>query len=271
LKTSEWLKKYDIRLKKGLGQNFLSNSNVSHEIVQKSEIDENDVIIEIGTGNGILTEEIAKNAKKVITFEIDERLKPLLEERFEDSQNVEIHFEDFLNADLSKFKDISKLKYIANIPYYISSRILEKIFEESPKFEYAIFMFQKEFGQRLMAKSKKSYSPLSIFVQTYCTVEKIMDVSRNNFIPIPKVDSVILKFNPIYKYVEEIDPKDFMKFVHMCFSKRRKTIKNNLKGIIPDAEKYLTEVQIDPSSRPEDIPLETYIQLYKMISSKHLM
>ncbi|PNR94035.1 dimethyladenosine transferase [Petrotoga sp. HWH.PT.55.6.1] len=265
MKTSEWLKKYDIRLKKGLGQNFLSNSTVSHEIVKKSEIDENDVIIEIGTGNGILTEEIAKKAKKVITFEIDERLKPLLEERFEGSKNVEIHFEDFLNTDLSKFKDIPKLKYIANIPYYISSKILEKIFEESPKFEYAIFMFQKEFGQRLMAKSKKSYSPLSIFVQTYCTVERIMDVSKNNFIPIPKVDSVILKFNPVYKYVEEIDPKDFMKFVHICFSKRRKTIKNNLKEIIPDTEKYLTEVQIDPSSRPEDIPIETYIQLYKKL------
>jgi len=265
LKTSEWLKKYDIRLKKGLGQNFLSNSTVSHEIVKKSEIDENDVIIEIGTGNGILTEEIARKAKKVITFEIDERLKPLLEERFEGSKNVEIHFEDFLNTDLSKFKDIPKLKYIANIPYYISSKILEKIFEESPKFEYAIFMFQKEFGQRLMAKSKKSYSPLSIFVQTYCTVERIMDVSKNNFIPIPKVDSVILKFNPVYKYVEEIDPKDFMKFVHICFSKRRKTIKNNLKEIIPDTEKYLTEVQIDPSSRPEDIPIETYIQLYKKL------
>jgi 16S rRNA (adenine1518-N6/adenine1519-N6)-dimethyltransferase len=265
LKTSEWLEKYGIRLKKGLGQNFLSNSTVSHEIVKKSEIDENDVIIEIGTGNGILTEEIAKKAKKVITFEIDERLKPLLEERFEGSKNVEIHFEDFLNTDLSKFKDIPKLKYIANIPYYISSKILEKIFEESPKFEYAIFMFQKEFGQRLMAKSKKSYSPLSIFVQTYCTVERIMDVSKNNFIPIPKVDSVILKFNPVYKYVEEIDPKDFMKFVHICFSKRRKTIKNNLKEIIPDTEKYLTEVQIDPSSRPEDIPIETYIQLYKKL------
>lgn len=265
MKTSEWLEKYGIRLKKGLGQNFLSNSTVSHEIVKKSEIDENDVIIEIGTGNGILTEEIAKKAKKVITFEIDERLKPLLEERFEGSKNVEIHFEDFLNTDLSKFKDIPKLKYIANIPYYISSKILEKIFEESPKFEYAIFMFQKEFGQRLMAKSKKSYSPLSIFVQTYCTVERIMDVSKNNFIPIPKVDSVILKFNPVYKYVEEIDPKDFMKFVHICFSKRRKTIKNNLKEIIPDTEKYLTEVQIDPSSRPEDIPIETYIQLYKKL------
>lgn len=265
MKTSEWLKKYDIRLKKGLGQNFLSNSTVSHEIVKKSEIDENDVIIEIGTGNGILTEEIARKAKKVITFEIDERLKPLLEERFEGSKNVEIHFEDFLNTDLSKFKDIPKLKYIANIPYYISSKILEKIFEESPKFEYAIFMFQKEFGQRLMAKSKKSYSPLSIFVQTYCTVERIMDVSKNNFIPIPKVDSVILKFNPVYKYVEEIDPKDFMKFVHICFSKRRKTIKNNLKEIIPDTEKYITEVQIDPSSRPEDIPIETYIQLYKKL------
>jgi 16S rRNA (adenine1518-N6/adenine1519-N6)-dimethyltransferase len=96
-----------------------------------------------------------------------------------------------------------------------------------------------------------------------------MDVSRNNFIPIPKVDSIILKFKPVYKYVEEINPKDFMKFVHICFSKRRKTIKNNLKEIIPDTEKYLIEVQIDPSSRPEDIPLETYIKLYKIIASRY--
>jgi len=265
LKTSEWLKKYDIKLKKSLGQNFLSNSNITHEIIKRSQIDENDVIIEVGTGNGILTEELSKKAKKVISFEIDERLKPLLKDRFEGSKNVEIHFEDFLGANLSQFKDISKLKYIANIPYYISSKILEKIFEESPKFEYAIFMFQKEFGQRLMAKSKKSYSPLSIFVQTYCTVEKIMDVSKNNFIPIPKVDSVILKFEPIYKYIDEIDPKDFMKFVHICFSKRRKTIKNNLVDIIPNAEKYLKETKIDPLSRPEDIPLEAYIELYNAI------
>lgn len=267
MKTSEWLKKYDIKLKKSLGQNFLNNSRIASEIAKRAQITKDDTIIEIGTGNGVLTEEIAKRSKRVISYEIDERLRPLLEERFMNFENVEIYFEDFLGSDLSKYKNIEKLKYVANIPYYISSKILEKIFQESPKFDFAIFMFQKEYAERLMAISKKDYSPLSIFVQIYCKVEKIMDVSKSNFIPIPQVDSVVLKFISTERYVKEIEPEKFMKFVHQCFSSRRKTIKNNLKSVISDPDCLLKELSIESNTRPEAISIAKYIEMYKKIFS----
>jgi 16S rRNA (adenine1518-N6/adenine1519-N6)-dimethyltransferase len=265
LTTSEWLKKYNIKLKKSLGQNFLSVPKIAEEIVCKSMVTEDDTVIEIGSGIGILTEEIAKRAKRVISFEIDERFKPLLTERLKNYDNIEMFNMDFLKVDLSMFKDYKNIKYIANIPYYISSPILEKILKESPKFHYAVMMFQKEFGERMVAKSGKSYSPLSIFVQIYCDIEKIMNVSKANFVPIPKVDSVVLKLTPKYKYIEEIDPDKFMKFIHQCFSSRRKTLKNNLKNVINNPESILKELGLNELVRPEEIPIETYIRMYKLL------
>ncbi len=120
------VKKYNIKLKKSLGQNFLSVPKIAEEIVCKSMVTEDDTVIEIGSGIGILTEEIAKRAKRVISFEIDERFKPLLTERLKNYDNIEMFNMDFLKVDLSMFKDYKNLKYIANIPYYISSPILEK-------------------------------------------------------------------------------------------------------------------------------------------------
>lgn len=263
--TSEWLKKYEIKLKKSLGQNFLSVPKIAEEIVNRSLVTSEDTVFEIGSGIGILTEEIAKKAKKVISFEIDERFKPLLTERLKNYDNIEMISMDFLKADLSIFKDHSNIKYIANIPYYISSPILEKILKESPRFNYAVLMFQKEFGERMLAKSGKSYSPLSIFVQIYCDIEKIMNVSKVNFVPIPKVDSVVLKLTPKYKYIEEIDPDKFMKFIHQCFSSRRKTLKNNLKNVINDPETILKELGLNELVRPEEVSIETYIRMYKLL------
>ncbi|HOB15490.1 MAG TPA: 16S rRNA (adenine(1518)-N(6)/adenine(1519)-N(6))-dimethyltransferase RsmA [Defluviitoga sp.] len=263
--TSEWLKKYNIKLKKSLGQNFLTVRSIAEEIVTKSLVTFEDTVIEIGSGIGILTEELAKRAKNVISFEIDERLKPLLIEKLKNYDNIELIFKDFLKADLSQIRDYKKLKYVANIPYYISSPILEKILKESPNFDYAVLMFQKEFGGRMIAQAGKAYSPLSIFVQTYYDVDKIMDVSKTNFVPIPKVDSVVLKLTPNHKNLEELDPDKFMKFIHQCFSNRRKTLKNNLKSIISNPETLLKEIGLNELVRPEVVPIETYIKMYKRL------
>lgn len=268
MKTSELLNRYQITLKKSLGQNFLSNPDIAFKIVEKSDVKKDDTIIEIGTGAGVLTEEIAKKAQKVITFEIDLRLKPLLEERFKDYENVEIYFVNFLDFDLSKLRNYRNLKYIANIPYYISSPILEKIFFESPEFLYAILMFQKEFAERIMSKSGKNYSPLSIFVQTFCEVEKVLEISKSHFVPSPKVDSVILKLAPTDKYVKNITPQKFMKFIHICFSHRRKTLKNNLKGVNLKIEDLFDRINLNHMIRPEEVPIEKYIQLYKILEEK---
>ncbi|AEX85395.1 dimethyladenosine transferase [Marinitoga sp. 1135] len=259
MKTSDWLKKYNIQLKKSLGQNFLSTSEYAKKIVKKGSVTEEDTVIEIGPGAGTLTEEIAKTGAKLYAFEIDERLKPLLLERFKEYQNVEIQFIDFLKANIS---EIQKPKYIANIPYYITSPILEKIFFETPDFQLALLMVQKEYGERMMAKSGKNYSPLSIFVQFFCKVEKVLNVPPHAFIPNPKVDSVVLKLTP-KEDIPDINKKGFFKFVHVAFSQRRKTIRNNLKGLIKDRlDELLEKSDIDPKTRPENISIEKFIILY---------
>ncbi|KAF2955258.1 16S rRNA (adenine(1518)-N(6)/adenine(1519)-N(6))-dimethyltransferase RsmA [Marinitoga sp. 38H-ov] len=259
MKTSEWLKKYNIFLKKSLGQNFLSTQEYAKKIVQKSDISKDDIVIEIGPGAGTLTEALAQSGANIFAFEIDERLKPLLEERFKNFNNVHIQFIDFLKADLSNFNNP---KYVANIPYYITSPILEKIFMETPDFQLATLMVQKEYGNRMIATSGKDYSPLSIFVQFFCNVEKIITVPPHAFIPNPKVDSVVIKLTP-KENIPDIDKNKFFKFIHIAFSQRRKTIKNNLKGIFGEnTDEILKKCSIDPKTRPENLSIDKFIDLF---------
>lgn len=266
MKTGEWLKKYNIFLKKSLGQNFLSTQEYAKRIVQRAGIEKDDTVIEIGPGAGTLTEEIAKTGASVFAYEIDERLKPLLNERFNDFKNVHIEFIDFLKADLSKFR---RPKYVANIPYYITSPILEKIFLETPDFQIATLMVQKEYSDRMLATSGKSYSPLSIFVQFYCHVEKLITIPPHAFIPNPKIDSTVIKLTPKIN-IPDIDNKKFFKFIHVAFSQRRKTIKNNLKQIFGDkTEEILKKCNINPKTRPENITIKQFIELFKISYSNN--
>ncbi|KLO23001.1 MULTISPECIES: 16S rRNA (adenine(1518)-N(6)/adenine(1519)-N(6))-dimethyltransferase RsmA [unclassified Marinitoga] len=262
MKTSDWLKKYNIYLKKSLGQNFLSTQEYAKKIVEKAEIKKGDIVIEIGAGAGTLTEELINSGATILAFEIDERLKPLLEERFKSFNNIKIEFMDFLKADLSK---VSSPKYVANIPYYITSPILEKIFLETPNFQSAILMVQKEYSQRMLAKSGKNYSPLSIFVQFFCNVEKLFDIPPHAFIPNPKIDSTVVKLTP-KKNIPDINKKRFFKFVHIAFSQRRKTIKNNLKILFNDkTDNILEKCGIDPKIRPENISIEKFVEIFHYI------
>ncbi|WGS65805.1 16S rRNA (adenine(1518)-N(6)/adenine(1519)-N(6))-dimethyltransferase RsmA [Marinitoga aeolica] len=259
MKTGDWLKKYNIYLKKSLGQNFLATEVYAKKIVQKSGITNEDTVIEIGPGAGTLTEALAKTGAKIFAFEIDQRLNPLLVERFQNYNNVNIQFIDFLKADLSNFE---KPKYVANIPYYITSPILEKIFLETPDFQLATLMVQKEYGDRMLARSGKNYSPLSIFVQFFCNVEKLITVPPHAFIPNPKIDSVVIKLTP-KENIPDIDKNKFFKFIHIAFSQRRKTIKNNLKQLFGDkTEEILKKCNIDSKTRPENITIDQFINLF---------
>lgn len=261
MKTSEILKKYNIKLKKSLGQNFLSDSKYAQKIVSSINLTEEDTVIEIGAGAGTLTEEICKSKAKVIAYEIDTNLKKLLNNKFKEDK-VRIFFEDFLQVNLSEYMN-EKISYIANIPYNISSPLLEKIFTETPQFNQAILMVQKEFGERILAKSGKNYSPLSIFAQFHCDISKLIEVPKSAFVPNPNIDSIVLKFIPNLKD-KKIDRKKFLVFVQTCFSQRRKTLKNNLKKYFSDPEKQLTELEIHLMARPENISIYQYINLYKM-------
>ena len=261
-KTSYWLKKYDIKLKKRFSQNFLAEDKIAKKIVKEADIKKEDFIIEIGTGAGTLSEEIIHKSNDLITYEIDESLKPLLEERFENEDKINIVFQDFLSVDISKFNE-KKPVYIANIPYNISSPILEKIFIETPDFQSAYLMVQKEFGERILGLNKKDFSPLTVFSQFFCDVRSVLEIPKGAFIPNPKIDSLVIEFKPHKKY--NLNSKDFMKFVKTCFSMRRKTIKNNLKKLTENPDSILESLKINPKNRPEDLTVENYVNLYKKI------
>jgi 16S rRNA (adenine1518-N6/adenine1519-N6)-dimethyltransferase len=249
LKTSDYLKKYGVKLKKHLGQVFLSDDRIAKRIVKEVGLTPEDVVVEIGAGAGTLTEELAKTGARVIAYEIDESLAPVLRERLSKYPNVELRFEDFLKA-----KDIPEGAIcVSNIPYSITGLLMEKIIEW--KFKRAIVMVQKEVGERILAKpGKKTYGYLSVVVQTFYEVKKLFDVSRSCFVPNPEVDSTVvdLKRKPV-----DLDFEKFKKFVSMIFAKKRKTLKNNLKPFLSIFE------GVDLSRRAEQLTVEEIVELYE--------
>lgn len=266
MKTSEWLAKYNIRLKKSLGQNFLSDNRIAKRMIEKLALDSNYTIVEIGAGAGTLTEELAKIAKKVIAYEVDLTLEPLLRERLEVFENVEIRFEDFLKADLKNIK-AERLAYVANIPYFITTPIIEKILLESPRFEFAVLMVQKELAERIASKhGSKKFGSISFFVQYFCDVEIILEVSRSHFVPNPDVDSVVIKLTPKNKKFSSEDLTELFKFSRKLFSQRRKMLKNILKSMGYSAEKLESlNKRFDLKVRPEQLSVEQITELYNIL------
>ena len=263
MKTRELLEKYGIKLRKSLSQNFLSDERIARRIVEESGIGKEDVVLEIGAGAGTLTEELAKIAKRVIAYEIDERLKNLLEERLSVFKNVEIIFEDFLKADLSHLSD--GFVYVSNIPYGITGPIIEKILREG-RFSYAVRMVQKEVAERITSPAgRRNYGYLSALVQTYCEVEKLFDVSRSHFIPNPQVDSTVLKL--VWKGNVALF-EEYRRFLSVAFLKKRKTLRNNLKGVLRDLDSFLNflrENGLSEKVRAEEISPEFFLKLFSFL------
>ena len=189
--------KLNFHFKKRLGQNFLIDNNIVNNIINKANIDEKTLVIEIGTGAGALTNKLVEKAKYVISYEIDTELKDILEPMFKDIDNLKIIYDDFLGRDI--IKDIGDYKYnrmmiIGNLPYYITTPIINKIIEDKIPITEMIIMVQKEVAERLIAKpGVKDYNSLSIFIDYYFEVDKLFSVSQHVFIPKPKVDSVVIR------------------------------------------------------------------------------
>ncbi len=260
MRTSELLKRYSIRLKKGLSQNFLSDERVARRIVEESGISSDDTVVEIGAGAGTLTEELAKTGAKVIAYEIDRSLKKLLEDRLTVYENVELHFEDFLKADLSWIED--GFKYVSNIPYGITGPILEKILREG-RFSTAILMIQKEVAERLMAKpGRKSFGYISALVQTFCRVEKLFDVSRSHFVPNPGVDSTVVLLE---RSSVDLPFEDYRSFLSNVFSNRRKTLKNNLRRIVKNPEAIIKRMGLRSDVRAEQVGVEMLEAIFREV------
>lgn len=262
-KMKEKLKENNFNFKKKFGQNFIIDKNIIEKIINKSNIDKETLVIEIGPGAGSLTSKLGEVAKNVLAYEIDESIKPILEKNI--STNTKIIYDDFLKRNV--LEDIKEYKYkklyvVANLPYYITTPIIIKLIEDKIDIDKIVVMVQKEVGNRFKAKpNTKEYNSLSIFLNYYFNIEKILDVSKNVFIPKPNVDSIVVSFTK----KERIKLKNedfFFKLIRDSFKQKRKTLKNNLKGYDLDKiEKILNNHNLDLSVRAEALPIEIFIEL----------
>lgn len=267
------LERHGFNFSKALGQNFLIDGNIVRKIRIAARVDKNTNVLEIGPGIGTLTEELASSAKRVVAVELDERLKPILEETLSDFENVKVIFSDVLKLDLKEMIEREfngeRISVVANLPYYVTTPILEKLFESDLPIDLITVMVQKEVALRMTAKpGSKDYSSLSVFIKFYSEPKIEFKVPNTVFMPKPKVDSAVVKMELDKKY--DVNRELFFKIVKAAFSKRRKTIINALSsyedlGIQKDDIRgVLILTDIDENKRAEDLSIEDYLKLTKL-------
>jgi len=260
----------DFRFKKSFGQNFINDKNIINKIIECSDIKGNSLVIEIGPGSGNLTKELSRVARNVLAYEIDERLEDILDENLLGCNNVKILFQDFLQADLNN--DIKEYNYdhlylTANIPYYITTPIIEKIIRSKINFDKITLMMQKEVGERFSAKpGNKAYGSITVFLNYYFDIKKEFIVSRNLFTPKPNVDSVVVTLT--MKNGRVANNEDlFFKIVRSAFQYKRKNIRNNLKNYdLKLVEEVLKKYNLDLTVRAEQLDLDIFIDIADKLS-----
>lgn len=273
-RTQAIMKQHHFSVKKSLGQNFLIDVNTLTRIIESAGIDSDSNVIEIGPGIGSLTEQLALKAKKVVAFEIDQRLQPVLAETLSPYDNIKIIFEDILNADIeniirTEFSPDEKVHIVANLPYYITTPILLKLLHSQLPIDTMTVMMQKEVAERMAAEpNSKAYGSLTIAVQYYTKAEIIMDVPKTVFLPQPNVTSSVLHLNlNAKKEVDVQNEKLFFDVIRASFVHRRKTILNNLgvyyKGEYTKDElkNLLNQAEIDPQRRGESLSIDDFAKL----------
>ncbi|KZO00952.1 16S rRNA (adenine(1518)-N(6)/adenine(1519)-N(6))-dimethyltransferase RsmA [Pseudobacillus badius] len=274
-RTKEILEKYGFSFKKSLGQNFLIDPNILRRITETAELTKETGAIEIGPGIGALTEHVARSAGKVVAFEIDQRLLPILSDTLSPYDNVKIIHEDVLKADVAQiveqeFTDFEQLMVVANLPYYVTTPIIMKLLEEKVPLKGMVIMLQKEVADRISAKpGTKAYGSLSIAIQYYMTAETAFIVPKTVFMPQPNVDSAVIKLLKREKPAVEVTSEQFFFTVtRASFAQRRKTILNNLTNQLPQGKEKkeavieaLSQAEIEPSRRGESLSLEEFARL----------
>lgn len=257
----------NIKPKKRLGQNFLIDPNIQRKIIASCGFKKTDIVLEIGSGTGIMTKPISQQAGFVYALEIDPDLCDILKRNLQNFNNTEIINQDILKLDFSKhFTNLkSGLKIFGNIPYYISSPIIEHLIKHSAQIECIFITVQKEFAKRVVsAAGSKEYGSLSCFVQYYLEPEIMFSISRNCFCPAPKVDSSFIKMNVRgSKAVNVEDENLFFALIRAGFNKRRKTLSNSLNEIIPkqQLQYFFNEYNINKNIRPENLSLSDFANL----------
>ncbi|HSP20710.1 MAG TPA: 16S rRNA (adenine(1518)-N(6)/adenine(1519)-N(6))-dimethyltransferase RsmA [Planococcus sp. (in: firmicutes)] len=272
IRTQQIMAQHGLTVKKSLGQNFLIDPNTLRNIVGKAELTKESAAIEIGPGIGALTEHLARAAGKVLAFEIDQRLLPVLEDTLSPYDNISIIHSDILKADveaaiekeLAGYKDIV---VVANLPYYVTTPIIMKLLLEKLPIRGLVVMLQKEVAERITAKpGTKAYGSLSIAIQYYTDAEMVLTVPKTVFMPQPNVDSAVIRMTKLPEpRVKVIDEDFFFKVTRGSFVQRRKTILNNLQSVMPNGKekkelvlKALEEAGIEPSRRGETLSIKEF-------------
>lgn len=281
VRTQAIVNRYFMHAKKNLGQNFLVDIPVIKGIVAAADIQSGDQVIEIGPGIGSLTEQLLIAGAKVLAYEVDEDLPEILHNELPQTVNnqpltsrFKLVMKDVLKAnfkeDTAGFLDLNKpIKIVANLPYYITTPIIFDLIDSKLKFVSLTLMMQKEVAERLVAHPKtKAYGPLTIAVQSRMKVELAEEVKNTSFMPKPKVDSAVVVLTPLVDKYDIDDEKFFNHVVKVCFSQRRKTLSNNLKTFIKDKterEKLITDLGFDLRVRPEELTINDFIALAKVL------
>ncbi len=269
--------KHGVTFNKGLGQNFLVDPEVCPAMAEAAGLDENTCAIEIGPGVGVLTAELAKRAGKVLSFEVDKRLLPVLDETLSDFNNVEIINEDVMKADLPKIIEEKckgmEIAVVANLPYYITSPIIMLLLESKLPIKSITVMVQKEAADRLCAEvGSRDGGAVTVAVSYYAESEKLFFVPKESFLPPPKVNSEVIRLTvrkepPVKVHNEEF----FFKLVKAAFSQRRKTAENSIsaglgvnKNVVADA---LQQVDLEKTVRAEKLTMEDFANLEKILNA----
>ena len=260
------LSKHGFTFSKAMGQNFLINPSVCPRMAEFSGADSNTGVIEVGPGFGVLTNELCKVAKKVVSVELDTRLLPVLEETLAEHDNFRVINEDVMKVDLHKLieEEFAGMDVVvcANLPYYITSPIIMKILEDKLPIKALTVMVQKEAADRLCAKvGTRESGAVTVAVSYYSKAEKLFSVSRGSFMPAPNVDSAVIKLNVADKpRIDVKDEKLFFKMVKSAFAQRRKTISNSItSGLSLSKDDFKTACEnadVSPTARAEALTLE---------------
>ncbi|MBQ2825525.1 MAG: 16S rRNA (adenine(1518)-N(6)/adenine(1519)-N(6))-dimethyltransferase RsmA [Clostridia bacterium] len=269
------LSKHGFTFSKAMGQNFLVNPSVCPRMAQLSGADENTGVIEIGPGIGVLTNELCKIARKVVSIELDTRLMPVLAETLAEHENFKVINADVMKVDLHKLieEEFAGMDVVvcANLPYYITSPIIMKLLEDKLPIKALTVMVQKEAADRLCAEvGSRESGAVTVAVNYYSEAEKLFGVSRGSFMPAPNVDSAVIRLNVAEKpRVDVKDEKLFFRMVKSAFGQRRKTISNSVTSglsLSKDAFKIACEnAGVSPTARAEALTLDELASLANAI------
>lgn len=267
--------RHGVTFNKGLGQNFLIDPDVCPQMAENADLDENTCAIEIGPGVGVLTAELAKRAGKVLSFELDDRLLPVLKETLADFSNVEIINRDILKADLPAIikEKCSGMDIVvcANLPYYITSPIIMLFLESGLPVKSITVMVQKEAADRLCAEvGSRDGGAVTVAVSYYSVAEELFFVPRDSFLPPPKVNSAVIKLTLRNEPPVTIsDEKNFFRLVKAAFSQRRKTAENSISsGLGMPKDKVaaaLQEAGLEKTVRAEKLSMEDFAKLSELL------